>query len=139
MHFLARSIVPAGELQAYCEAFKPQTGSCGEFVLVLPQKGFTPKLTAQMAQLMTAQKHDAELLVGIPLHSARIAELSEELLALQHVYARSTELEGDRVAAREISARIEALKTELDERLREAFLSARWYWRGKGQENAEAR
>ena len=38
------------------------------------------------------------------------------------VYASSAELDSDRVAAREISARIESLCSEIDDLLREAFL-----------------
>jgi hypothetical protein len=85
----------------------------------------------KIAERLSAEPHSGELLIGVPEHGSHIAELTEELFALNHVYTSSTELDSDRVAAREINARIEALRAEIDDLLRDAFLSAKWFWRGK--------
>ena len=130
MHFLTRNIIAPDAAESYIRNFKAKAGSCGEFLLVLSQRGGSPEETSKLAQRLSLER-DGELLIGVPEHGAQITELAEDLLALQHVYTSSTELDSDRVAAREVNARIELLRTELDELLRDAFLAAQWYWRGK--------
>jgi hypothetical protein len=130
MHFLTRNIRVIDELDSYSKNFKAQAGSCGEFLLVLEGKGGTSGRSLKIAEKLSADVENGELLIGIPEHGSHIAELSEELFALKHVYASSKELDSDRVAAREISAKIEALQAEIDDLLRDAFSSAQWFWRG---------
>jgi hypothetical protein len=75
--------------------------------------------------------------VGVPEIGTHITEMTEELFALEQVYNSSPELDSDRVAAREIGARIEALRGEVDDLLRNAFLAARWFWRGRKAPNSQ--
>jgi hypothetical protein len=130
MHFLNRNIVAPDAAEFYVREFKTKAGSCGEFLLALSRRGSSPEEINKLAQSLSKEKNE-ELLIGVPEHGTQIAELAEDLLALQHVYTSSTELDSDRVAAREVNARIESLRSELDELLRNAFLAAQWYWRGK--------
>ena len=131
MHFLTRNIRVIEELESYCKGFKPQAGSCGEFVLALTGKGGASSRLFKTAEKLSGEIQNGELLIGIPQQGSHIAELTEELFALKHVYASSKELDSDRVAAREIGARIEALRAEIDDLLRDAFSSAHWFWRGE--------
>ena len=130
MHFLNRNIIAPDGAEFYVRDFKAKAGSCGELLLVLSQRESSPEEINKLAQSLSKEKNE-ELLIGVPEHGTQIAELAEDLLALQHVYTSSTELDSDRVAAREVNARIESLRFELDELLRNAFLAAQWYWRGK--------
>jgi hypothetical protein len=131
MHFLTRIILTVDELEDYGKRFKPIPGSCGEFVLVLSDKDHSSSRAVRLAERISAEARDFELLIGVPEHGSQIAEMAEELCALNQVYASSTELDSDRVAAREIGARVESLRAEIDDLLREAFFSARWFWRGE--------
>jgi hypothetical protein len=131
MHFLTRNILAIEELEAYSSKFRLQPGSCGEFVLALPDKEHTIARSVRHAERISAEPRNGELLIGIPDRGSHILELAEELCALNNVYASSTELDSDRIAAREISARMESLRAEIDDLLREAFLSAHWFWQGK--------
>src|SRR6202000_2851143 len=81
-----------------------------------------------LAKQLSIEKENAELIVGVPLEAVRIVEAARELFALEHVFKTRTELDTDRVAAREISARIGALTAELEDLLRDSFLSAKWFW-----------
>ncbi len=131
MHFLSRNILTPDEAEAYTDKFQPKTGSCGEFLLLLPQGNASIEATLKLAQKLSSFSGDGELLVGVPEHAAHIADMTEELFALEQVYTTSPELDSDRVAAREINARIEVLRAEIDDILRDAFLEASWYWKGK--------
>ena len=136
MHFLTRNLRVIEELESYCKEFRPQPGSCGEFLLVMTSKGDLSSRSRKIAARVSSDVANGELLIGIPEHGAHIAELSEELFALKHVYASSKELDSDRVAAREVGARIEALRTEIDDLLRDAFSSAHWFWNGEAVQHA---
>ena len=39
MHFLTRNLRVIEELESYRKEFRPQPGSCGEFLLVMTSKG----------------------------------------------------------------------------------------------------
>jgi hypothetical protein len=131
MHFLTRNILALDEAEPYCERFEPKPNSCGELLLLLPERGQRSEDCLKTAQSLSSSNRRGQLVVGVPETGTHISEMTEELFALEQVYHSSPELDSDRVAAREIAARIEALRGEVDDLLRDAFLAARWFWRGK--------
>ncbi len=82
MHFLTRNLRVIEELESYCKEFRPQPGSCGEFLLVMTSKGDLSSRSRKIAARVSSDVANGELLIGIPEHGAHIAELSEELLDL---------------------------------------------------------
>jgi hypothetical protein len=130
MRFLSRKIMSGDHVQEYVRSFVPGSGCCGELLLIFPGQDLSSKRLLHLAKQSSASSKE-DLVIGVPREAARIVETATELSALEHVREHSIELESDRVANREIEARIEALRTELEELLRDSFMSASWYWRGQ--------
>jgi hypothetical protein len=106
--------------------FKPANGSTGLFLLLIG----TDSENDQKARRILRGAGDLEcglpIAVGWSRSNFAIREASLELLALETVRAGRSELNGDSVARREVSARIARAAAELEEKLREAFASAQW-------------
>jgi hypothetical protein len=131
MRFLSRLIISSDDAEAYAEKFKPTPGCCGEFLLILPGKQHSAKAIQLLARRLSGATEGGSLVVGVPQEAGRIVETAQELFALEHVFKTRTELETDRVAAREISARADALRSDLEDLLRDSFLSAKWFRQGE--------
>lgn len=131
MHFLRRALIPADDLKGYVEITRSDDECCGEFILTLPTKSCPATALAHVAKKFSSMRHERELLFGVPARGEHIMGVAEELAVLRHVYDWREELSGDPVATREIGARIDALTSDLEEALRDGFLSANWYWHGK--------
>jgi len=139
MRFLQRSIVRSDALEDYLSGRLSPTGSCGEFVLIVPGRDSTVKSSQSLARRLAGTYSESGVVLGVPRDAARIAETARELFALERVYSTSTELESDKVAAREIDARIAALKTEIGDMLRDSFATAKWYWDSQDKEPIQSK
>lgn len=128
MRLLSQRILSSDDAEHYVERFALEKSTCGEFLLLLPGKVHSPRQMQNLAKRLSAKREGAELVVGISEEGARIVEAATELFALEHVFKTRTELDTDRIAAREISARVDALTAELEDLLRDSFLSAKWFW-----------
>lgn len=105
--------------------FKPKGGEFGLFLLALPGPGSNNTVSARKCREYSSLD-PWPIIVGLPTNHVRIEDLGAELLALQSVQARH-ELNGDRVARREVQARISAVRANLEEQLREAVAQAKWF------------
>jgi hypothetical protein len=130
MRFFGRTLLTADQLDSFVEGHKTKRDFAGDFVLVLPTKNSTGKQLRQRALAMSSHPSAARILIGVPLDANGIVSTATELVALEHVVKTYTELESDRVAAREINARLEAYHLELETGLRDSFASADWFWAG---------
>jgi hypothetical protein len=139
MRFLQRGIVRSDSIEAYLDARKLPLGSCGEFVLMIPSRGTTLRSSQMLARKLAGIHANKGVVIGVPKEANRIAEEARELYALQRVYTTRTELESDKVAAREIDGRIVALKSEVEDLLRDSFSTAKWYWHSDGAETIESK
>lgn len=101
-------------------------GKAGRFVLLVPTAETTFAQIECAAQTLAKQASTLDLF-GAPKGHHRLAEYAEELAALEHVAAHNPALEGDSVARREINARLEQLRGDLESALRDAFSRATWY------------
>jgi len=137
MRFLQRSIIRSDAIEDYLKTRSPLPGSCGEFVLMIPSREGSLRSSQLLARKLSDVYASNGVVIGVPKEANRIAEESRELYALQRVYATRTELESDKVAAREIDARIVALKSEVEDLLRDSFATAKWYWHSYGSEVTE--
>jgi hypothetical protein len=103
----------------------------GRFVLLLPSTDCSEQKTLRIAGDLSKRNEEPDLvLYGVPYGQANIMDLAAELAALEHVARNKPELHGDAVARREIDARLRQLRIELEGLLRDAFSTARWYFRG---------
>lgn len=136
MRFLKRTIVRSDEIEGYLGTRKYHENSCGEFVLMIPSRDGSVKASHTLARRLSSLHGKEGIAIGVPKEATRIAEEARELCALQRVYATCTELESDKVAAREIDARIVALRAEVEDLLRDSFATAKWYWQSDGENNS---
>lgn len=105
--------------------FRPRKGEFGIFILALPSKGMTPRAARLRAQEYSKLR-PWPVIVGIPANHTRIAELSAELVALEKVKDRH-ELSGDAVARREVHARLNATRADLEDQLQTAVSRTKWH------------
>lgn len=122
MDFSLRSIEHAEKI---AKTYVPQRGEFGQFILALPNRDMTIREARERAQACSYER-PWPVLVGIPENHVRITELSAELVALEQVKDRP-ELEGDPVARREVSARLTATRTTLEDQLQAAASLCRWH------------
>lgn len=117
------------EAEGVASKFSPKKGEFGLFLLALPSKEI--HLEAALDECgKIARSRPWPVAVGIPPNYARIEELSLELVCLQFVQGRP-ELEGDQVGKREVTARISATRSALEEQLRAAVARATWTLEGQ--------
>ena len=130
MRWFSRKISRLEMMQYDYENLKPVPGSVGTFVLCLPDLA-TPlnKARAEIKKLSADYKNKS-LIAGVPDNAERIAELSLELVACEHVFKTRTELDGDSVARKELMARLTTVRSSLEDELAEAFTLSKWNWNG---------
>ena len=106
--------------------YQPQNGATGLFLLLIATQTETPAKARKLWEQAATATGDVPVAVGWSRDGYTIRELAQELLALETVRAERAELNGDAVARREVSARVARAAAELEERVRQAFLSAEW-------------
>jgi hypothetical protein len=122
-------LVDAAELTNYAPL---GLEAAGEFALVIPSdEGSRVRTIGQCIQATSMSSTGAIVAIGYPNATWRIRELGLELLALQSLSTGRPELAGDSVARREIAARLRAISSEFEQRVRQAFQEASWYVSGQ--------
>lgn len=117
------------DAESLASKFAPKKGEFGLFLLALPSK--EARLDSALKECKKiARNRPWPVAIGIPPNYARIEELGLELVCLQSVQGRP-ELEGDQVGKREVTARISAARSELEEQLRAAVAQATWTLAGR--------
>lgn len=106
--------------------YQPQHGATGLFLLLIGTQGERSAMARRLWEQAAAAAGDVPVAVGWSRDGYQIRELARELLALEAVRAERAELNGDAVARREVDARIARAAADLEERVRQAFLSAEW-------------
>jgi hypothetical protein len=106
--------------------YHPQNGATGLFLLLIATQTETPAKARKLWEQAASATGDVPVAVGWSRDGYTIRELAQELLALETVRAERAELNGDAVARREVNARIARAAADLEERVRQAFLSAEW-------------
>jgi len=133
MRWFTRRIVRLDTLERDIQNFKLDKGSAGTFLLCLPELGISVTKARSNLQKIASGPRDTGLVIGIPENADRIAELSAELFACEHVFSSRAELDGDSVARKELLGRIGTVRSSLEDELAEAFSLSKWYWQGELQ------
>ena len=111
--------------------FDPTSRAFGTFVLCIPTRDNSGKELEGQCKTGSQNKSDYPVIIGSPKNGELITELGRELIGLEYVRKNRPEHEGDPIARREIDGRISAIRSRLENELREAFIAANWYLRGK--------
>lgn len=119
-------IAPLSDGADRVRRYHPQNGATGLFLLLIATQSETSTKARKLWEQAASAIADVPVAVGWSRDGYTIRELAQELLALEAVRAERVELNGDAVARREVNARIARAASDLEERVRQAFLSAEW-------------
>lgn len=128
IRWFSRVVISEKELIKYTENFKSTDNKSGEFILVLANTR-DKELDNKIRDLSCSLKQKG-MTIGLPANSKNIISLIYEFSSLQHVLMTNTELEGDNIALRELTARLQLVKAILAEEFKNAFYTANWYYNG---------
>ncbi len=123
-------IAPIAEIRDAACTYTPRNGAIGAFLLALPTQGETDDQARAACRAAVDEAVDWDVVVGLPQGPWDVAALTRELVALEQVRDESPELQGDRVARREMEARISYLQGHLESELTKVFDSALWHRKG---------
>ena len=137
MRWFSRQIMRLSEAAEHLKKLKPERNSVGVFLLCLPEVGQTGPAADAQAKKLSAEYSGSAFLFGVPANAEKIADLSLELAASERVMRTRPELEGDSVAKRELTGRVAAIKSSLEEELADAFSLSKWYHNGVTQSRAK--
>ena len=126
MRWFVKTIVPLSELRNVLDNYKTAPGSVGTFILCVPDSPMTDRQLLANVQEVSTKHEDRAVILGVSKNALRITDLSQELAAAERVFTTRTELEGDSVARRELSSKLNSLKASLQEELSDAFRTASW-------------
>lgn len=124
MRWMNMALCRLEDVERIANNFKPAKGAFGQFLLALPSRTITHKEAVDQG-LVQSKIRPWPIAVGVPPNHVRIEDLGAELIALQHVESRH-ELSGDKVARREVQARLSSVRANLEEQLRAAVSQATW-------------
>lgn len=125
------SLCRISELDSQVAKFEPTDGSFGQFVLAIPDRDTTIRQLDNRCKTASQKESTYPVVLGSPKNGEIIRELGRELLGIESVRNQRPELEGDPVARREINGRMSAIRAQLENELRDAFINANWYLNGE--------
>ena len=115
------------ELERDPERYRSNRGEAGTFVLALPKVQESLELASLTVRNIVEQAEGRDLVVGLPRRQWDFTSLIRELAATERVRDDSPTLQGDRVARREIEARINSLRSYIESELSAALDEALWF------------
>ena len=118
------------DLQQNPETYRSNRGEAGTFVLAIPRLQESLESASGTVRDIVRQVEDWDLVVGLPQRQWDFTSLIRELVATERVRDESPVLQGDRVARREVEARINSLRSYIESELSAALDEALWFDRG---------
>ena len=115
------------DLQRNPENYRSNRGEAGTFVLAIPRLQESLGPASGTIREIVRQAKDWDLVVGLPQRQWDFTSLIRELVATERVRDESPVLQGDRVARREVEARINSLRSYIDSELSAALDEAHWF------------
>ena len=123
------AIAPLEEARADPQSYRPKPGGAGTFLLAVPTLNDPVENGRLSASQLADQVEQWDLVIGLSQEARSFTSLTRELLATERVRDESPELQGDRVARREVEARVASLRGYIESELGRAFDYAIWYAR----------
>ena len=104
-------------------------GQSGSFLLLLPSGQRKTSDLNKLARKLVSQNLDSGNLisVGVPSNTSRLASSVQLTTSLERVSVMTPELEGDKVARRELDGRLNAAHDALRRELDKVIVTADWY------------
>ncbi len=129
------ALVALSELDRTVTEYVPSNGAIGAFFLALPIQGDAPDMVERIVKRASSISTEWEVVVGVPERTGwSITSLARDLMALEKVRDGTPELQGDRIARREVQARIADLQGYIESELGRALDQAWWHRRqGRAQ------
>ena len=123
-------VAPLSSLDEAVSSYTPRHGAIGCFLLAIPTEGESAEDAAVYCREAAKLGGKWDTVIGLSPNAWGIPGLVIELEALETVSEDHPELQGDRVARREVEARIGAIRERLESDLARAYDSATWYRKG---------
>ena len=120
-------IASLADVQTSTADYRLGNGAVGTFLLAVPTRGESENAASHIVQSIVHEIQDRDLVIGLPQGTWNLTFMAQELLAVEQVRAESPQLQGDRIARREVEARIAALRGYMASELSRALDSALWY------------
>ena len=127
MRWFATALIPVTAVGEVVEEGFTTNDAMGTFALAARTHGESVEEAARLAQQAVDGSCDHDLVVGLSQESDNFTALVRELLATEQVRDESVELQGDRVARREVEARVAALQGYTASEIERALDTATWY------------
>jgi hypothetical protein len=108
----------------------PRPNAMGTLVLAVPGASEAFDEVKRTLQAAVDAESRFDLVVGWSDQSSRLADLTRELAALRVIERQRTELQGDAIARREVTARIAELRGIIESVIDSAFEAALWFRAG---------
>ncbi|ANO52144.1 DEAD/DEAH box helicase family protein [Woeseia oceani] len=121
------NIVPICDIVEFASQYEPKGSAIGQFLLAVPTEGESEKRAEDNCRKAARHSNEWDIVVGISKQSWAVIPLARELFALDNVSNNHPELAGDKVARREVSARLAALQAVLETELHKSFDNALWF------------
>jgi hypothetical protein len=121
------NVVSTAQLERTAAKYKADNSAIGQFLLAIPAAGETGEEASERCREAARRSDASDVIVGLSPRAWGIVELARELIASENVRNDRPELAGDRVARREVDARLATLQAQLETELRRAFDSATWF------------
>lgn len=130
LRWYSRSLIRANHIEEYLRNTTPKLGSTGEFILIAPSTDLSSRQIKNLILKVSKLETNTPCVIGYAENADKIQELGIELSCLEQVQKTRRELEGDAIARKEVTGRINHVKSELSEELKSSFDNANWYVNG---------
>ena len=118
---------PLTDITNQVTSYKQTANSAGLFLVAVPTHRESSVVVEKICKQAAKNVKNKYVVVGLSKHSWKVADLYEELIALQRVCDERPELASDEVARREIQSRLASLQANLVVELNRTIDSAVWF------------
>jgi hypothetical protein len=113
------------------EPEKIARSASGRFTLLLCSLDCDEKRSLIIAKKLSEKERSPIHLYGVPARPLNLMAQANELALLEHILSKEPQLQGDTIAQREIKARVQRAREDVETLLRDGFANARWFFHGK--------
>lgn len=112
------------------DAWRRARRATAAIVLAVRPSEMTDREADAAAKAIARRGDEVCIACGLPRSSYLIRELALELDSLERVAQQNPQLEGDQIARREVQARLAEVSSGLEQEIRGAFATAKWFAAG---------
>jgi hypothetical protein len=113
------------------DAWRRARRAAAAIVLAVRPSEMTDREADAAAKAIARRQGEVCIACGLPRSSYLIRQLALELDSLERVAQQNPQLEGDQIARREVQARLAEVASGLEQEIRGAFATAKWFAAGR--------